>query len=177
MQYISTKEASENWGVTEQLVRRYCRQEHIPGVIQKDGAWLIPAKARKPSRIDFAEPEEEIAKLLYTDLCQNDNIIFAGVRGNYSPEIATMFTNAVFVKVPKEIRMERVRSRAFNKFGDRVLQGGDLYEREKAFYDIIEKRTDEVVTDWLETLNIPVIAIDGRKPIEENVDLILEILK
>lgn len=121
--------------------------------------------------------EEEIAKLLYTDLCQNDNIIFAGVRGNYSPEIATMFTNAVFVKVPKEIRMERVRSRAFNKFGDRVLQGGDLYEREKAFYDIIEKRTDEVVTDWLETLNIPVIAIDGRKPIEENVDLILEILK
>ena len=42
MQYISTKEASENWGVTEQLVRRYCRQERISGVIQKDGAWLIP---------------------------------------------------------------------------------------------------------------------------------------
>ena len=60
MQYISTKEASENWGVTEQLVRRYCRQERIPGVIQKDGTWLIPAKARKPSRIDFVETEEEI---------------------------------------------------------------------------------------------------------------------
>ena len=121
--------------------------------------------------------EEEIVKLLHTDLCQNDNIIFAGVRGNYSSEIAAMFTNAVFIKVPKEIRMERVRSRAFNKFGNRVLQGGDLYERENAFYDIIEKRTDEVVTDWLETLNIPVIMIDGQKPIEENVDLILEILK
>ena len=117
---------------------------------------------------------EEIVKLLYTDLCQNENIIFAGVRGNYSPEIATMFTNAVFVKVPKEIRMERVRSRAFNKFGDRVLQGGDLYEREKDFYDIIEKRTDEVVTNWLETLNIHVITIDGRKPIEENVAYIIQ---
>lgn len=121
--------------------------------------------------------EEEIVKLLHTDLCQNDNIIFAGVRGNYSSEIAAMFTNAVFIKVPKEIRMERVRSRAFNKFGNRVLQGGDLYERENAFYDIIEKRTDEVVTKWLKTLNIPVITIDGQKPIEENVDLILEILK
>ena len=27
--------------------------------------------------------EEEIVKLLHNDLCQNDNIIFAGVRGNY----------------------------------------------------------------------------------------------
>ena len=59
MQYISTKEASENWKVTEQLIRRYCRQERIPGAIQKDGAWLIPAKAKKPSRTDSTETEEE----------------------------------------------------------------------------------------------------------------------
>jgi len=120
--------------------------------------------------------EEEIVKLLHNDLCQNDNIIFAGVRGNYSPEIAAIFTHAVFVSVPKEIRMERVRKRAFDKFGDRVLQGGDLYERENAFYDIIEKRTDETIINWLETLNIPVITVDGRKVVEENVKCILEVL-
>ncbi len=121
--------------------------------------------------------KEEIINFLYEDLCNNNNLIFAGVRGNYSPEIAAMFTKAVFVKVSKEIRMKRVRKRAFDKFGSRVLQGGDLYERENAFYDIIKKRTDETVTDWLETVNIPVITIDGRKPIEENVEIILEILK
>ena len=66
--------------------------------------------------------EEEIVKLLHNDLCQNDNIIFAGVRGNYSPEIAAIFTHAVFVSVPKELRMERVRKRAFDKFGDSVIQ-------------------------------------------------------
>lgn len=70
--------------------------------------------------------------------------------------------------------MERVRKRAFDKFGDRVLQGGDLYERENAFYDIIEKRTDETIINWLETLNIPVITVDGRKVVEENVKCILE---
>ena len=63
---------------------------------------------------------------------------------------------------------------AFDKFGDRVLQGGDLYERENAFYDIIEKRTDETIINWLETLNIPVITVDGRKVVEENVKCILE---
>ena len=52
--------------------------------------------------------------------------------------------------------------------------GRDLYERENAFYDIIEKRTDETIINWLETLNIPVITVDGRKVVEENVKCILE---
>ena len=54
--------------------------------------------------------------------------------------------------------------------------GRDLYERENAFYDIIEKRTDETIINWLETLNIPVITVDGRKVVEENVKCILEVL-
>lgn len=45
-----------------------------------------------------------------------------------------------------------------------------------AFYDIIEKRTDETIINWLETLNIPVITVDGRKVVEENVKCILEVL-
>lgn len=116
--------------------------------------------------------EEVVRSLLYEDLKKNDNLIFASVRGNYSEQTAAMFTFAVFVSVPKETRMKRVRRRAYDKFGDRVLKGGDLYEREKAFYDLIEKRTDKTVIDWLDTLDIPVIRVDGTKPIAVNVDLI-----
>lgn len=117
--------------------------------------------------------EEEVVSLLYEDLKRNDNLIFASVRGNHSERTAAMFTCAVFESVPKEIRMKRVRQRAFDKFGDRVSEGGDLYEREKAFYDIIEKRTDKTITDWLETMDIPVIRVDGTKAVEENVEVIL----
>ena len=52
MQFISTKTAAENWGITEQLVRRYCRQSRIPGVVQRDGAWLIPEDAKRPIKIE-----------------------------------------------------------------------------------------------------------------------------
>ena len=52
MQFISTKTASEKWGITEQLVRRYCRQSRIPGVVQRDGAWLIPEDAKRPKKIE-----------------------------------------------------------------------------------------------------------------------------
>ena len=57
MQYISTKAASEKWAITEQLIRRYCRQERIPGAIQKEGAWLIPEDAQKPAKIEPVEKE------------------------------------------------------------------------------------------------------------------------
>ena len=95
-----------------------------------------------------------------------DNLILAAVRGNYSKEIEAMFTYAVYVSVPKEIRMKRVRERSYKKFGDRMLEGGDLYEKEKSFFDMIEKRSDKTVTDWLDTMDIPVIAIDGTQDTE-----------
>ena len=117
--------------------------------------------------------QEEVVSLLYEDLKNNDNLIFASVRGNYSEQTAAMFTLAVLVSVPKETRMKRVRKRAYDKFGDRISEGGDLHEREEAFFNMVEKRSDKTVTDWLETLDIPVIEIDGTQPIEDSVEKIL----
>lgn len=117
--------------------------------------------------------EGEVVNLLYEDLCKNDNFIFAAVRGNHSLKTAAMFTCAIYVSVPKEIRMKRVRERSYAKFGDRVLQGGDLYEKEEAFFNVVKKRTDKTVTDWLETLDIPIIKVDGTVPIDENINALL----
>ena len=60
MEYITVKEAADKWNTSVQIVRRLCRQERIPGIIQRDGAWLIPEDARKPGRTEpsVAEVEE-----------------------------------------------------------------------------------------------------------------------
>ena len=60
MEYITVKEAADKWNTSVQIVRRFCRQERIPGIIQRKGAWLIPEDARKPGRTDptVAESEE-----------------------------------------------------------------------------------------------------------------------
>ena len=52
MGYLTTKETAQKWGVNASLVRRYCTQERIPGVIQRDGAWLIPEDAKRPMKIE-----------------------------------------------------------------------------------------------------------------------------
>lgn len=61
MEYITVKEAAEKWNTSVQVVRRFCRQERIAGVVQQEGAWLIPKYAKKPDR---AEPMEAGAAIL-----------------------------------------------------------------------------------------------------------------
>ena len=45
--------------------------------------------------------------------------------------------------------------------------------RSNAFL-IYRSRDEDTVEKWVQTLNCPIIRIDGTKPIEENIDLIIE---
>ena len=40
--------------------------------------------------------------------------------------------------MPLDIRMERVQQRAFDKFGSRVLEGGDMYEQEQKLFEFVQ---------------------------------------
>ena len=122
-----------------------------------------------------ARTREEVAELLLQDMKRHENFVLASVKGNYGEEIESLFTCAVLISVPKDIRMQRVRSRSFQKFGERMLQGGDLFEKEERFFDIVNSRSEQDVIEWLEKVNIPVIRVDGTESIEKNVKTIVRI--
>ncbi len=48
MEYITTKEAANKWGLTERRVQVLCKQGKIPGVFRLGWAWAIPKDATKP---------------------------------------------------------------------------------------------------------------------------------
>lgn len=48
MDYITAKQASEQWGISDRRVRVLCAEGRIEGVIKKGRAYLIPADALKP---------------------------------------------------------------------------------------------------------------------------------
>ena len=48
MDYISTAEAAERWGVSLRYIQRLLHDDRIPGAKKYSGAWLIPADAVKP---------------------------------------------------------------------------------------------------------------------------------
>lgn len=55
-----------------------------------------------------------------------------------------------------------------------MLPGGDLYGQEERFFDFVKSRSEDTVEEWVQGLSCPVIRIDGTKPVEENINLILK---
>ena len=49
MEYISVKEASLKWGISERRVQKLCEENRIPGVAKFSRLWLIPKDAQKPA--------------------------------------------------------------------------------------------------------------------------------
>ena len=120
-----------------------------------------------------ARTREEAKQLLLSRINQRESFVFAAVKGDYGEEIDALFGYAVWITVPKEIRMQRVRNRSFEQFGARMLPGGDLYERETRFFDMVNAREEHMVETWTGLLSCPVIQVDGTKPVGENVDFII----
>jgi Fic family protein len=49
MNYMSTKQASEKWGISDRRVRVLCHEGRIEGAVKFGRNWSVPADAAKPS--------------------------------------------------------------------------------------------------------------------------------
>ena len=77
MGFISVKEASEKWGITERVVRQYCADGRIPGAFITGKTWNIPDNAGKPGRKPRQRPVPE--DLLGRLLLEKDHGIPGGI--------------------------------------------------------------------------------------------------
>lgn len=61
MEYISTKEAAEKWGISERRIQKLCEEGRIDGVVRFSRVWAIPKDAPKPQdlRKKRKEPSHE----------------------------------------------------------------------------------------------------------------------
>ena len=126
----------------------------------------------------FSSPrsKEEVIRLLEERISANSRFIFAAVKGNYGDKLIALLDHIVLIELPKQVRSKRVRNRSYQKFGDRILPGGDLYDKESKWFSLTDSRPETYVTDWLDTVDCPVIRIDGTLPVEENVDYLVSVL-
>lgn len=121
--------------------------------------------------------QEEVERLLLEEVRRDEHFVFAAVRGNYGEAVLPYYRAAVLVEVPREKRLQRICERSYRKFGARMLPGGDLYESEKRFYDMVAARPEDYATRWLDTVAIPVLRVDGTRPVEENLAIITDWLR
>lgn len=116
---------------------------------------------------------KEEAKIIFSqEISKHENFVFAAVTGDYANDVKKLYHYAILLEVPKDVRMERIVNRSFQKFGDRMLPGGDLHEQEESFFRFAKNRPEDHVEKWVRKLNCPVIRMDGTKPVEENIAII-----
>lgn len=48
MDYMSVRDASALWGISERWIQKYCEDGRIDGVQRFGRSWMIPNTARKP---------------------------------------------------------------------------------------------------------------------------------
>lgn len=49
MDYMTTIEMSEKWGISPRRIAVLCGQNRIGGAVKKGKTWLIPSRSPKPS--------------------------------------------------------------------------------------------------------------------------------
>ena len=121
-----------------------------------------------------ARPRDECMDLMFADIEKYGSFVISAVDGDFGDKIVSLYTLAVYITVPLEIRMKRIEQREYDKFGARVLEGGDMYEQQIKFRDFVASRDISRIEQWAETLTCPLIRIDGTIDWRKNVESIAE---
>jgi len=105
-----------------------------------------------------------------------NNFVLSGCIREWDGAFDYLLSMAVFLITPTEIRIERAENREFNRNGERIKLGGDLYARHRKFIDYIatydtggmETRSLSSQEAWANRLTCPVVRIDGALDWREN---------
>ena len=133
-------------------------------------------KTRSHYMYETPRSGEEVEKIMLKEMTEHENFVLASVRSPF--ESATPFLKlALVVNAPVEIRVKRIWTHSFEKFGERMLPGGDLYEQERGFLELAGKRTTEYAEDWLKDFKGEIIRVDSTEGIAKNIKAIIKSLK
>lgn len=116
---------------------------------------------------------DEVQQLILNDIKKYDRFVLSAVNGDMGEEINSMYCCAVYISAPLEIRIDRIKRRSYERFGERVCLGGDMYEQEQKFFDFAVSRSMEETEKWLKTLSCPVIYLDGTKSVSDNAEWLI----
>jgi adenylate kinase family enzyme len=104
---------------------------------------------------------------MLSDMEKHPNFVLSAVIGDFGEEVIKRFDLVVIACAPLDVRMARVLKRDIDRFGNRVLEGGDLYEQQLVFLNKVAARPADYTEQWAKTLSCPVIRIDTTRDVHD----------
>jgi adenylate kinase family enzyme len=134
-------------------------------LIDADDIFWLPAHPPYQAR----RPLVERAQLLDDAIRTAKSWVLSGSVVGWGDPVVPRFDLVVFLYVPPEIRLARLKQRERERFGAAIDVGGPMHEQHQAFlqwaagYDTgLSGRTLETDANWLSHLACPVIVMTGE---------------
>lgn len=141
----------------------------------------------KPTNPPFQEktPLAERNKTLTKDFKKFENTIISGSMVSWGEYWQTAFDMAVFIYLNPIVRIERLKKREFERYGNKLLTDKIAQQNSKEFMDWAKKYDDQnysgrslaVHNQWIKLLNCPIIQIDGETSLNSKTEKVLAKLK
>ena len=115
MKLYSLKEMSKLWGLSDGLLRRYCRDGRIPEAVLEDGSWWIPEGTEKPKGTYKKAPAPVLTSLakriIYEHSKNNHHGIYEYIQVNLAYSSCRMASNRLTRKQVIEVyRTDKISS-------------------------------------------------------------------
>lgn len=123
--------------------------------------------------------EEKIARLS-NDIAPCEHFVMAGSMSSFHYAFDDKFEMMVLLYAAPDLRVQRVHNRAVERFGARVLEGGDLFESHTKFLADNRKYEEDgspnlrEQKEWMKNMLCIKMELDGAASLESNADIIIQ---
>ncbi|TCL55932.1 shikimate kinase [Kineothrix alysoides] len=123
--------------------------------------------------------EEKINRLM-TDISKGKYFVMAGSMDSFHTPFDALFRLAVHITDSAETRLDRIHKREYESFGDRIMEGGDMYEEHQRFldnsarYDSDGSPCMKTHKEWADTLHCKVIRLNGEEELNKSAEIIVK---
>ena len=127
---------------------------------------------------------EERISLMRKDIEESENVVISGSLVDWGDELIPLFTIAIRLETDTDVRIERIKKREKEKFGDRIMPNGDMYQQHLDFlkwakkYDTgsVKMRSKAKHDEWQKLLQCKILTLNGADDLKENFQKIKKVL-
>lgn len=132
---------------------------------------------KKPFTVMFTR-EEKINRLMI-DISRGIHFVMAGSMDSFNAPFVPLFNLAIHITAPIDTRIARINKREYEVYGERIMEGGDMYEGhcrfldDSARYDTDGSPCMSTHAQWANTLPCKVLRLNGDEDLNKNVQIIV----
>lgn len=109
--------------------------------------------------------------------------VFGGSILHWGPDVFPRFDLIVFLYLAPNIRLNRIRKREHERYGDEIIINPERKDKFEKFMDWtkdydnntgIANRTLHAHREWLSTINTPLLELSGNDDVQQKIKMILD---